>query len=484
MRKSFKTITTGLFFLITLFFIKSSFAGTSLQDNGYEAVPCLMDLRSAFSDGSHTIEDLARIAHERGFRVLFINDHDRITLSYGVFPFKNILRYKKEFPSIMTNNHEDYLNEIKRVQKQYPDMIIIPGCETSPYYYWTGSWLGQDLTVNGYDRRILIMNLTEPSDYNLPILNNGLSLRYTKRLLPGAIIFLFPLIAGIIIMTVYKRAYILIGSILTLISILAIIDYNPFRSSPFSPYKGDQGIAPYQELIDYVNKKGGLSFWNYPEQKSGMREYGPIKTSTATYARVLNESTGYTGFSAIYGEYTTATKPGREWDLALMEYLAGKRTNPPWGIAAADFHFDGKSGQKLGTYPTTLLVKEFSKNGIMEALKNGRLYASCGDGIDWPLLTYFNVSGKDKAFMGETIVSETSPVISFRVEYRSAKSEQTTIMLIRGGKLIKTFTGQTPMEIEYTDTEIPSGEKTFYRIMDNKEHLLSNPIFVTYMPVS
>jgi hypothetical protein len=89
-----------------------------------------------------------QMAASRGFKVVFINDHDRIALSYGVPPFRRILRYKKEFRSIMTNGPEKFLKEIERVSKKFPNIIIIPGCITSAYYYWTGSWLKKNLTVH------------------------------------------------------------------------------------------------------------------------------------------------------------------------------------------------------------------------------------------------------------------------------------------------------------------------------------------------
>ena len=63
----------------------------SNQRHKYEAVPGLIDLRSTFSDGEHSIEELVQIARSRGFKVLFINDHDRIALSYGIPPFRSSL---------------------------------------------------------------------------------------------------------------------------------------------------------------------------------------------------------------------------------------------------------------------------------------------------------------------------------------------------------------------------------------------------------
>ena len=458
----------------------------SNHENHHEAVPGLIDLRSTFSDGAHSIEELVQTASSRGFRVLFINDHDRIALSYGIPPFRRVLRYRKEFPSIMSHGPDTFLEEIERVSKRYPDMVIIPGCVTSAYYYWTGSWFRKDLTVHEYDRRIIIVNFNKADDYNLiPNLHNKLSLKYTKGLLPPLVLFIVPLFIGFILLR-WKGFSRGMGLLFIIYSTLSIIDYNPFRSSSFSAYKGDQGIAPFQELIDYVNERGGLSFWNYPEQRSGVREHGPINVSTRPYPQVLYESRDYTGFAAIYGDWIRVTDPGRQWDRVLNEYCCGQRNSPPWGISTADFHEDGRLGLNLGAFPTTFLVKAFSKEGVLEAMRKGRMYCSRGDGQVWPKLDYFTVSAKkgEKAFMGETLTPAHFPVIKFRVSYNSEKPRPMTILLIRGGTLIQTFKSKTPMEVEYVDEEVPPGVKTYYRLMDSKKHLTSNPVFVIYNPAS
>ncbi|MDB9822322.1 hypothetical protein OAC89_01305 [Deltaproteobacteria bacterium] len=454
------------------------------QQNGYIAVPGLIDLRSTFSDGDHSIDDLAETAHSRGFKVIFISDHDRIALSYGLPPFRNIFRYKKEYPSIKTHSPERYLDEIKRVSQKYPDMMIIPGCETSAYYYWTGSWFRNNLTLNGYDQRMIIINFNNSDDYRyIPNLPSKMSFRYTDRLLFGSLIFAFPFIIGFILLR-WKGFSRFMGIFLVIFSTLAIIDHNPFKSSLFSPYQKNQGIAPYQELIDYVNENGGLCFWNYPEQRSGIRSHGPINVVTPQYPHVLHESDGYTGFSAIYGEYTTVTLPGGEWDRVLNEYCRGERNSPPWGISSADFHEEGRLNQKLGSFPTIFLVREFSKKGLLESIKNGRMYCSRGDGTIWPKLDRFNVSGKngEEAFMGDSLTTDGHPLVKIEISYEGGISKAITIRLIRGGELIQTFQGTTPMQIEYTDDKLPPGVKTYYRITDEKEHLVSNPIFVLKEP--
>jgi len=458
----------------------------SPQNNPYRAVPGLIDLRSTYSDGSHSIEDLVRLARSRGFKVLFINDHDRIALSYGVLPFRNILRYKKEYPAIMTHGPEKFLAEIDHVSRKYPDTIIIPGCITSVFYYWTGSWFTKNLTVHEYDRKILILNFNKPREYKqIPSVGGSLSLKYTRHLLPGMILFVFPLMVGLILIR-KKGRFRFIGLCLTTLSLLAMIDYNPFRSSRFNPYHGDAGVKPYQELIDYVHDRGGFSFWNYPEQRSGVRKHGPIYVDTPPYPQVLNQTFNYTGFAAIYGDNITITEPGREWDRVLLEYCFGVRERPPWGISTADFHADGRLGLKLGAFPTTFLVKEFSKKGVLEALEKGRMYSSRGNGHVWPKLDYFNIYGKttERAFMGETLTTSHYPMIKFKVSFQTEQKGPMTLALIRGGKLLEVFRSKTPMEVEYLDRAIPPEEMTYYRLMDTKKHLTSNPIFVKYKPSS
>lgn len=471
--------------LLTLF-TAGAYPAESKLHTPYQAVPALIDLRSTFSDGSHTIEELVILARSRGFKALFINDHNRITLSYGLPPYRRIIRYKKEYPSIMTHGSDKFLTEIDRVSKKYPDTVIIPGCLTSPFYYWTGSLFAKNLTAHEYDRRILILNFTRAKDYNqIPSVGNKLSFRYTRRLLPGMLLFIFPLLVGVVMLK-WRGRFRFIGLFITLLSILGLIDYNPFRSSVFSPYQGNAGIKPFQEVIDYVNERGGLSFWNYPEQLSGIRKHGPIRVDTPPYPQVLHQTKGYTGFAAIYGDRITITEPGREWDRVLNEYCIGVRAKPPWGISTADFHQDGRLGLKLGVFPTTFLVKEFSKNGILEALKNGRMYSSRGDGHVWPKLDYFNVIGNttEKAYMGETLETSNFPLIKFKVSFGIKKKKPITMVLIRGGVLVETFRSEPPMEVEYLDKEIPPGQMTYYRLIDTMKHLTSNPIFVKYKPPS
>ncbi len=413
---SFKWIESCHLLLLVFLLFANPVSAASFSE--YVAVPGLMDLRTTFSDGIHSPEDLVTIARLRGFRVLFFNDHHTIKLSYGIRPFRNLLKYSKEYPSIMTHGPQAYLDEIARLSKLYPDMILVPGAILSPFYYWSGSWFSGDLTVHNYDRKILAFNLTKAEHYE--------------------------------------------------------------RLPTFTPYEGDLGIAPFQEMINAIHERGGFAFWNYPEQRSGVRKHGPVNVSTMPYPEVIQESKNYAGFAAIYGDRITVTDPGKRWDRTLTEYCEGKREKPVWGISTADFHEDGRLGLKLGAFPTTFLVREFSKTAILDAMRQGRMYCSRGDGKSWPQLDRFDVLGPEghKAHMGETLTTAGFPLIRFRVSYMGDEKVPMTIHLVRGGTLLRTVNGETPLEFELLDQGAPPGQMTYYRLVDSVKHLTSNPIFV------
>ena len=109
--KENKVIPLLAFALLFLIIAKPLGASSNPADP-YMALTGLIDLRSTFSDGAHSIEELVRMAASRGLKVIFINDHDRIALSYGIPPFRRVLRYRKEFPSIMTHGPDKFLDEI------------------------------------------------------------------------------------------------------------------------------------------------------------------------------------------------------------------------------------------------------------------------------------------------------------------------------------------------------------------------------------
>jgi hypothetical protein len=470
-----------LLFLIPAFIFLSPYPG---MGSGYLQVVGLIDLRTTYSDGELDLESLVKLAKKRGFSVLFINDHDRLAMEYGLFPFRNILRKRVELNSINKGGAEEYLNGIRDVQRRHPDMIIIPGSETAPFYYWTGSYLDKNLTAHNHERRILTIGLQQPEDYrNLPILHNGSSTNYLRVSLPKILPFVVAFILGFVTL---KRRGIprILGIVISGLSVLFIIDLNPFRSSPFDQYHGDQGIAPHQLLIDYVDSRDGLTFWNYPETRSGIRKMGPILVDTPPYPEALQQSKNYNGFSALYGDRITATEPGNVWDRVLLEHCKGERDRPVWGISTADFHKDGGAGEKLGNFPTVFLVRKKTNEDIIAAMREGRMYACRGKYPQRMILNDFSICSsrcETRGTSGNEIVLKENPRIHLSLSLRKPTDNQVVVRLIRSGELIKTFHGSLPTKINYEDNYFKPGQKVYYRIdVRGCGTLVSNPIFVTF----
>lgn len=453
----------------------------------YMQVAGLIDLRTKYSDGELDLKSLVRLAGQRGFDLLFTNDHDRMVMEYGLFPFKNIFKKRIELNSINKGGPEGYLRGIREVENEHPDMIIIPGSETAPFYYWTGSYLGKNLTARNHEKRILTVGLEHPEDYrDLPILHNGFSTRYLKMFLPGIIVFLVPFSLGLLLLK-WKGPLRISGIAIAGFSLLSIINSDPFRSSPFDQYHGDQGIAPYQLVIDYVESRGGLTFWNYPETRSGIRKMEPIFVDTPPYPEVLEQSRGYTGFAAVYGDNITATEPGNFWDRVLLEYCNGERDRPVWGISTSDFHKDTGAGGKLGNFPTVFLVREKTKKEVLSAMRGGKMYACHGKYPQRIILDKFTVCSslcETTAVSGDEVVLRENPRIHISLSLQRPAEALVKIRLIRSGELIETFMGSMPFEIDYEDNHRSPGRKIYYRI-DVRGHgiLVSNPIFVVFAEV-
>ena len=451
----------------------------------YQQVAGLIDLRTTYSDGAHDLNFLIDLAKKRGFEVLFINDHDRMTMEYGIFPLRNIIRKKEEMPSVNSRGAKKYLQGIKLAAQQHPEIILIPGSETSPFYYWTGSPFKDNLTAHNWERHLLIMGLENPQDYkNLPILHNGFSTRYSGQLLPSSIFFMILMLLGLIL--VLKKSYMRILGIVILVNAsLMLIEFHPFKSSLFDQYSGDQGYLPYQELIDYVKDRGGATFWTHPEARAGANSRkGPITVKTPPHPEALLMTKNYTGFGALYGTWITSTEPGMEWDRALLEYCSGKRDIPAWGISTADYHEEGMGGERLGNFSTVFLVKKKTREEVLLALKQGRMYACrTGNNLQRFVIKNFSVLDSNtgnQANMGETIELKNKPEIRITVSSSDQEAQDVDVRIIRSGKHIKTISRKTPFVVDFEDDYFNPGELIYYRI-DIPGKLVSNPIFVRFV---
>jgi hypothetical protein len=473
-----KRIIVGLIMFLVLQ------AKTTLAEE-FMQLPGVIHVYSTFSSGKYSIEKLVSKAKTKGLEVIILTDHDLVRMEYGIPPLRNLIKKKEERKSIIKIGPEKYLAEIKRQNRRQADVIVIPGVQSSPFYYWTGSPFKKNLTAHDYRKELLLIGMQDAEDYRqLPILHNGFSNRYFKDLLPRNILFLAAFLFGLYLLS-HKKIYKIIGSFVAGFSILLLFNNHPFQSSRFDPYHGDQAIAPYQEVIDYVGQRNGLTFWAHPESNysaAGVR-MGSAKLMTKHYPEDFIIARGYTGFSSIYGDTITATDPGKHWDQVLGQYCAGLRATPIWGIAGADFHVE-KNGVDLDTFQTIFMVNSKTVAEVLRALSNGRFYAVRKSNQPRLSLERFQITdpttGK-KVTMGAGLKVTSIPLVEGKVSASDNKRIWVKVSVVRDGKLWQTFEGQTPLEFHLADTDKWTG-KTFYRVdirSGTFGRLLSNPIFVT-----
>ncbi len=449
-------------------------------------VPGVIHVHSTFSSGSDTIKQLVARAKADGLGCLILTDHDRVVMEYGIFPFRNLLKIRKQRRSVLSIGIEKYLNTISDIDHRQSDVLVIPGVQCSPFYYWTGNPLTGTLTAHDFRKELLLIGMKKPSDYKqIPTMYNGFSLRYTWVLLPRFLFFFAVFVLSLLLMRQpgwFRRA----GLVMAVVSFLLMINDLPFQSSRFDPYHGDQGIAPYQDVINYVDQRGGMAFWAHPESNyaSKARALGPILLRTPHYPEALEKAVNYTGFEAIYGDTVTITKPERMWDQVLLEYCAGFRKQPVWGLAGADFHGES-AGVRLDTYQTVFLVHKKSVDGILAALHHGRCYAVLKKGGARLSLDRFDARN-DKtgatAIMGETLTDGKPPVIDVRICATDNGKYPVRVTLILKGESVHVFGGDTPYQFQYTPRPDEMKGHAYCRLEAESPglgRLISNPIFVT-----
>jgi len=445
----------------------------------------IADIKTIYSRGCANVQDTADMAKQAGIDIVIYNDRARDSIQYGVFPLKRILKKTSERSSILTTSPDVYLSNINEKNKQFRETLLIPGTDVSPFYYWTGSVFKKNLTAHNWDKRLSILGLNQGEDFEqIPILDSNFSKRYTGKLLNAVIGFGFLMVVTAVM--IFKNYYRKVTIPLAILFTLLIFNNHPFRSSLFDQYHGDQGIKPYQEVIDFAVSKGAMVFWNDLDAVNGKRKWGTIELDTQSHPEDLVLSRNYTGFQAVADEPVSVIEPGNVWDHVLMEYLGGARNQPVWGYGANAFECAGETGPIFGATRTVFLIREKTRSAVMDAIRKGRMYSVRQPGPQRLSLDEFTVkdveTGK-KATLGEQLVSTDFPEIAFKIHSTGGKEKRARIFLIRNGKVIKRESVVLPYELKWVDSQVDMSQPAYYRlnvVVSPVDHLVANPIFVKF----
>ncbi|MED5353243.1 MAG: hypothetical protein VX429_02355, partial [Nitrospinota bacterium] len=451
----------------------------------YLQLDTIADVKTNFSDGCASIKDIGNQSERLGIDAVIFGDYARNSIEFGVKPFQRIFKNTTEGPSVLDRGASGFISEINDNDRQTKKTLLIPGVETAPFYYWSGSNFDKNLTAHNWDKHLLVVGMGTASEYEqLPLPNSNLSLNYTKTLLNQFILFGF--LCMMSMGAVYKGYARVITVPIMVLFILLTINNHPFRSTPFDAYNGEQGVKPYQNLINYANSKGALVFWNHMESSSGIRQYGSANLSTFPYPNDLLKTKNYTGFQVVGDAPIQQAEAGQQWDKVLMEYLRGQRNQPVWGYGGNDYLCEDQNGDKLGSVRTIVLVREKNRDALLNAMRKGRMYAVRQAGDNRLSLDEFVVEDQktgQQATFGQELNSTDFPAVKIKLRSIKGGNKTAQIQIIRNGVLAKEETVSLPYELTWRDVNNPKEKKAYYRVkasVNSMDHLISNPIFVKF----
>ena len=458
----------------------------------YEPLRAAIHVHSSYSTGDDSLHDIAEQARARGIDVLIFTDDDLLEVSYGLPPWRQLLRLSQSHRSLLGDNTlEAYLDEIRRLDASFEDVIIIDGVESAPYYTWDVDWAARRWTVRGWNRHLLAIGLGDAEAYRaLPILGgDGVWLPQDGY---SVLRMLWPVLGLFYALWLGRRMHgpsmrLLVGGA----CLLFLIDgaLSNFRVSRFDPYT-DAGVAAYQSWIDAVTAAQGLVFWPHLEGAStiparSIAGLAEVFSETPRHAADLVNTHRYTGFAALYADNVTATEPGREWDHTLIEYLQGRRSTPPWGTGEIDYHRQEPEGE-IHDIQTVLFANGHNREAVLEALTHGRAYAVRGGDEALQLQRWVVTTTVGEAVSGQRVSTAGQPwTVSAVVDKVNGATEIVDLRLVRGTmagnvEIVAAIQGVTPLHVEHIESQLVADDECYYRLLvhSRTSKLTSNPIFV------
>lgn len=500
-RKNYLYPSLALIAFTCLFLSNSNLFVDTCYAGKYTLIPGVIHIHTNMGNGEQPPEEIVKIAKEKGIKGIVFTDHDTMKWTYGVPPLRKIIQRVVDQNSILKYGAANYINTIEELNKKYPDMLILHGTEAIPSYYWQGSYFKNNLALVNANKHIMVFGLKTPSDYqNLPSVGNGFPGEFDIE----SIFNLWPVsffLLGWLLISFRKKTSSaengsfeergnnkIPGLICFFVGAVFLVNNFPFKTPIYDQYHGEQGVGPYQHLIDYANENNALTFWAHPEAERSM-EIGKTKIISSPYEKDLLNTFNYTGIAVFSEGMRRVGPPGGIWDQILLEYCSKKRKKPVWVIGEVDY---GGHEFPIDETQTIFLLKEKNNEEVLNALRTGKMYAAMGSANALSLNSFVveDVDSGKLAFMGDEITITGRPRIRIVVttddSHKSSEYEERgfNIDLIRNGTVIKTFEADGPIDIAYDDDYYNPNEKIYYRLAIDTSYLfrgiVTNPVFVQF----
>lgn len=460
-----------------------------------ERVAGVVHVHSDLSSGEFSLDELVARAERDGIGALLLAENYLVRIEYGLPPFRALTRVVHEEPGVGEAT-ADYLERV-RMRAASAHVLLLPGVEVIPHYWWTGTPLSLEMALHDTQKNLLVWGIEDAAALSrLPVVGNRRAGVYSLQsaldtlpvllLVPGVLVLARTQLVGrrgargVI---VERRRRWALGLALCAIGAAAAARGWPFRTDRYSPYKYF-GAEPHQALIDAVDAAGGVAVWSFPEARdSGEQPVGPVRVTWTTepYPDDLLRTFRYTAFGALYEDTTRVERPGGEWDRMLREYAAGERSRPGWALAESGFH-DASAGKTLGAIRTVFLTREHTAAAVLEAMRSGRMYALQRTpqwGLDLDELTVR--AGAAAAAMGERLRVPAGTALDVRATVAATDSaaHDVRVTLVRNGTIAGVWNTTTPASVVHRDTAEATPIVYRLEVRAGTQRLLTNPVFVT-----
>lgn len=490
------------------------------QGDNVQLLNIVAHVHTTFSTGELSVEEIARLARENDIDAIILTDHALLNICYDIPLVSNWIDTCYEKESVFSKGIERYLNEIERVQKKYTDITIIPGVEVIPEYKWSIDLSEMNLHLWGIRQHLLVFGSNQLTDYReLPVIGNP-HLSSEAGDYADWITFAMLAVFNVILYRQIGRDRRFIFFLLSIVGSALTIGIGAIWSNwSVDSFDVRQSKESYQKIVDYSGSRDLLTFWPHVERpllstysnkflpswlddnvKISYKQDEMILTASMMgltigqlivhapgYVEDLVAIDGYTGFSPqgrVSHDYLllkdSPVSPGSTWDRIMNEYAANKRGLPAWVWKESDYHIPEND---IDRFLTVVWAKDRSRQSIMNALRDGRMYG-LKKGRDALMLHDFYVVEPDlkvKAVSGDLLKTRGEVEVRARISCMIEAENEVRTTLIKSGDVVHTYSGSDALDIRYVDRISAADPKAYYRLIITSltSEIITNPIQVT-----
>jgi len=388
-----------------------------MQD-GYRAVAVAPHVHTRFSDGKRRLAHVVAVLRAAGYTGVWMTDHADMEIHYPLWGARVGIRRH----SLKESGFHRYLVALARAQAQHPDMVVIPGFEANPYYFWTGRPFSREVINWQWRRHMIVAGIEDERTFHaLPMMGN--------------------------------------------------------RQAPYPPGFSDAGEAPFQRFAEAITAAGGLLFWAHPFQPEREHIFDHVYSMIRPYNDALLTVPNSQG-TGVSRPDDSILRPGGIWDQALAAYVRGARPALPGVSFELDYHqgtFHPRATLHLWI-PADLTDPAARKRACLDALRAGRYYATSAPPDALVLEECVLTAGDAAAAPGERLPAAGPLTLSYSI--RSENPLQ-WVQILRDGAVVQTLT--TPAGAWRDARASAQAAPAYYRLMaqDVSGHgLVCMPIFV------